>query len=80
MYECENVEKPQNDSQLNPYEYVMLNDLELFNIQAESAEIEKWSSLSTKIDNVETNRKALSSNRVKFSQLKEYVKKKINIY
>ena len=41
MYEYENNDKPQIDLKLNPYECAMLNDFELYNICAESAEIEK---------------------------------------
>ena len=41
MYECENDVKPQVDLQLNPYECAMLNDFELCNVHAESAEIDK---------------------------------------
>ena len=45
----------------------MLNDFETYNVHVESAEIEKWSILNTKIDYVEYIRKELPSNRVKFS-------------
>ena len=49
MYECENYDKPQIDSQLNLYEFAMLNDFEIYNVPTESAEIEKWSILNTKL-------------------------------
>ena len=45
----------------------MLNDFEFYNVQAESAEIEKWSILSTNIDYVEYNRKGPPLNRIKYS-------------
>ena len=45
----------------------MLNDSDLYNVQDESAEIEKWSILSAKVDNAEYKRKALPANRVKLS-------------
>ena len=67
VYECEQDDKPQVDSQLNPYEYAMLNDFVLNNVHAECAENEKWSILDNKIDYVEYSRKELLSNRVKFS-------------
>ena len=41
MYACENDDKSHIDSQLNPYECAMLSDFELYNVHAESAEIEK---------------------------------------
>ena len=50
MYECENDVKLQVDLQLNPYECPMLNDLELYIVHAESAEMDKWSVFNTKID------------------------------
>ena len=37
----------------------MVNDFELYNVNAESAEIEKQSILNTKFDYVEYNRKEL---------------------
>ena len=40
----------------------MLNDFELYSVHAETAKIEKWSILSTKIDYVEHNEKVLPSN------------------
>ena len=66
MYECENNDKPQTDSQLNPYECAISNDFELYNIHSDNAEIEKWSIVNTKIDYVEYNRNEVPSNRVKF--------------
>ena len=39
MNECENDDKPEIDSQLNPYECAMVNDFELYNVHTESAEI-----------------------------------------
>ena len=52
----------------------MLNDFELYNVHAESAELKKCSILNTKIDYVEYNKKELptESNSV---TLKEIVKK-----
>ena len=67
VYECENDDKPQIDSHLNPYGCAMFNDFELYNIHAESAEIEKWSLPNTKVYYVEYKRKELPSNRIKFS-------------
>ena len=62
MYdECENDDKQQIKSYLNHHECAMLNYFELYNVHAESAEIEKWSILNTKVDYVEYNRKELSS-------------------
>ena len=49
----------------------MLNDSELYNVHAESAEIETWSILSIQIDYVGYNRKLLSSNRVKLKPTEE---------
>ena len=87
MYECENDCKPQVDIQLNPIECAMLNDFELYIVHAESAEIEKWSILNTKIDYVEYSRKELPSKRIKFSSTegksqKEYrqVQSKVQTY
>ena len=54
-----NDDKPQIDLQLNHYECAMLNDFELYNVHAKSAESEKWSILNIKIDWVEHNRKEL---------------------
>ena len=71
MYECENGDQLQVDLQLNTYKCVMLNDFELYNVHAESAEIDKWSILNTKIHPVKYNRKELPSNRVKFSSTEE---------
>ena len=42
----------------------MLNDFELNNVHAESAEKEKWSILSINMDSVEYNRKTFPLNRV----------------
>ena len=42
-YECENGDKPQVDSHLNPHECGMLTDFQLYNVHSESAEIGKWS-------------------------------------
>ena len=63
--------KPHIDSELNPYECAMLNDLKLYNVHTESAEIKKWSIINTKIDYVEYNRKELPSSRVKLSSTEE---------
>ena len=49
---------------LNSYECAMLNDFELYIVHRVSAEIEKWSILSTKVDYVDYNRKELSTYRV----------------
>ena len=43
VYKCEKYNKTKVDLQLNPYEYGMLNDFELYNINTESPEIYKWS-------------------------------------
>ena len=43
VYDGESNDKLQIGSQLNPYECVMLNDFELYNIHAASAKLEKWS-------------------------------------
>ena len=67
VYEHENDDKPKVDLQINAYNCAMLNDFELYNVHAESAEIDKWSILNTKIDYIKYNRKELSSNKVKFS-------------
>ena len=37
VYECESDDKQQPDSQLNPYEYALLNYFELYNVHVESA-------------------------------------------
>ena len=60
-------DKPQVDLRLSPYVFAMCNDFELYNVYAESTEIEKWPMLNTKIVYVGYNGKELSSNRVKFS-------------
>ena len=80
MFECENDDKVQIDSQLSHYECPMLNDFELYNVHAERAEIEKWYILNTKIDYVQYNRNELSSNRVKSNKLKINVKRGIDNY
>ena len=67
MYECENDNKSQVDLQLNSYKCALLNDFEVYNVHTESAEIDKWSILNTKIDYMEYNIKELKSNRVRFS-------------
>ena len=46
-------------------------DSEPYNTHTESAEIDKWPLLSTKVGNVEHNRKVFSANRVKFNPTKE---------
>ena len=45
----------------------MPNDFELYDVHVESSEIEKWSILSTKVDDVEISRKAILTNKVKFN-------------
>ena len=57
-YKCSLTHKEKADSKLNPYECTMLNDFELCNVHAVSAEIEKWTILSTKVDYAEVNGKA----------------------
>ena len=42
----------------------MLNEFELYNIHAESPEIEKWSILNAKIDYVEYNKREILPKRV----------------
>ena len=59
------------DFSLNPYEYTILNDFELYSVHPESAEIERWFIFSTKVDYVKYNRKALDTNRVKFNPTEE---------
>ena len=66
MYLCESSHKEKSDSDLCSYEDAILNDIELFNVHTESAEIEKWPILSRKVDNVKNGRKTLPANRVKF--------------
>ena len=66
MYECEWNNEEKADSKLNPDECAMLNDFEIYIVHAESAETEKRSILSTKVDYGEYNRKVLPSTRVKF--------------
>ena len=68
MYECECSDKQQTDSKLKIYDCAILNDFELYNVHAESTEIERWSILTTKVDKVEHNRKVLPSNRENFYQ------------
>ena len=41
MYKCQSNDKQQIDSQLIPYKCAMLNDFELYNVHAESAEKRK---------------------------------------
>ena len=50
VYEHKSDDILQVDLQLNPYECAMLNDFELCNVHAESAEISRWSLLNSKID------------------------------
>ena len=57
----------------------MLNDFELYNVHAESAEIETLSFLNTRIDYVEYNRKQLPSNRVRFIPTEGTVRKSMSI-
>ena len=45
----------------------MPNDIELYNVHAESADTKKWSILNTKIYCVDYNRKELPLKRIKFS-------------
>ena len=47
----------------------MLNDFKLYNVHAESSEIEMWSILNTKIDYVEYIREEQPLNRVKFNPM-----------
>ena len=67
MSECEGSYEEKGDADLNPYQSAMLNDLELYSVHTESAEIEKWSAVSTKVDYVGHNRKSLPTNRVKYN-------------
>ena len=46
VYEYECNDDQQTVLKLNTYECVMLNHFELYNVHAESAEIEKWSIFS----------------------------------
>ena len=48
-----------------------LNDFKSYGIHTECAEIEKWSILSSKIDNVEQNRKSLPAIRIKLNSREE---------
>ena len=73
VYSCKSSDEEKSDSHLNPYECVVFNDFELFKVHTECAEIENWSHLSTKIDYVECNGKALPANRVRFNPAKENV-------
>ena len=54
------MKNQQTDSQLHPMKCGMLNDFELYNVHAESAEMEKWSIPNTKINYVEYNRKDIT--------------------
>ena len=47
----------------------MLNYFELYNVYTESADIEKCSVSSTKVDYVKYNRKALPANRIKVNKV-----------
>ena len=49
VYKCESDDKQQTDSHLKPCECAMLNDFEIYNVHAKSAEIEKWLILSAKL-------------------------------
>ena len=40
VYECWSSNEEKSDSDLNPYEYAMLNYFDLYNVHTESAEIE----------------------------------------
>ena len=46
------IKRKKTDSKLNPYECAMVKDFELYNVNTGSAEIEKWSILSIKVDYV----------------------------
>ena len=49
MYEHEYDDKLQIDLLLNPFEWAMLNDFELYHAHAESAETELWSIRNKKL-------------------------------
>ena len=56
-----------NDFSLIPYEWAILNKFQLYKVNAERAEMERWSTPITNIDYVEYNRKALSAKKIKFN-------------
>ena len=66
VYEFDSNGKQLVDSQLNPFECIMLNDSGLYSVHAEDSEIEKQSILNTNLYYFEHKRKELLSDRVKF--------------
>ena len=80
VFECEWNNDRKDGFMFNHYEYAILHEIELCRVHSESTEIDKWSFLSTKLDYVEYNRKAIPPNRVKLGSTEgRYLKGYIHI-